>query len=371
MESKELLDKLREKIDLIDFELLRLINQRMEYTLRTRKLKAGITDPAREQEVIDRIRRRSGGLLRPDFTEKIFQALISESKQLQESDLKLIGFQGEHGAYGEVAVKMVDPALVPVPCVEFADVFNEVMNGQLDFGIVPVENSLEGAVTQVNDLLVEMDVNKIKIVGEVKIPVHHCLLALPGTVMPEIKVVYSHPQALAQCRKFLARHRFESRPYYDTAGAAMMLAEEKPKAAAAIASSLCADIYNLEILAQGIADEETNSTRFLVLSREETKQTGNKCSVVFSTEHKAGSLFAVLRIFTEAGLNLTRIESRPIKKDPGKYAFLLDFQGSDRDPAVRRALAQAREETVLFKFLGCYREADGHSKKTGLSGLNE
>jgi len=357
MEARELLGRLRKKIDTIDFELLKLINQRMEHTLRTKKLKANISDPGREQEIIAGIRRRSRGLISPEFSEKLFKEIISESKLLQEKDLKLIGFQGEHGAYGEVAIRTVDPTLVPIPCLEFVDVFDEVINRQLDFGIVPVENSLEGAVTQVNDLLVETDVTKIKIVGEVKIPIHHCLLALPGTDYREIKVVYSHPQALAQCRKFLSRHKLESRPYYDTAGAAMMLSREKPKAAAAIASKLCAELYNLEVLFEGIEDNETNSTRFLILSNKESNEAGNKCSVIFSTEHKAGALFAVLKIFSDAGLNLTRIESRPIRNDPGKYAFLLDFQGSDRDQKVISALEKAKKETVIFKFLGCYNEA--------------
>jgi len=357
MEANELLTRLRKKIDSIDFEILKLINQRMEHTLRTRKLKANIADPGREQEIIASLRRRSSALIRPEFSEILFKEIISESKLLQRKDLKLIGFQGEHGAYGEVAIRIADHSLVPIPCLEFVDVFDEVINGQLDFGIVPVENSLEGAVTQVNDLLVETDARKIKIVGEVKIPIHHCLLASPGTDYHEIKVVYSHPQALAQCRRFLAKYRLESRPYYDTAGAAMMLSKEKPRAAAAIASKLCAELYNLDVLFEDIEDNETNATRFLILSNEESNREGNKCSIVFSTEHKSGALFNILKIFSEAGLNLTRIESRPIRNDPGSYAFLLDFLGSDREEKVIAALAKARKETVVFKFLGCYNEA--------------
>lgn len=351
-----MLGRLRKKIDSIDFEILKLVNQRMEHTLRTRKLKANISDPGREQEIIAGLRRRSSALIRSEFSEVLFKEIISESKLLQQKDLKLIGFQGEHGAYGEVAIRIVDHSLVPIPCMEFVDVFDEVINGQLDFGIVPVENSLEGAVTQVNDLLVETDVQKIKIIGEVKIPIHHCLLALPGTDCHEIKVVYSHPQALAQCRRFLSKYKLESRPYYDTAGAAMMLSKEKPRAAAAIANKLCAELYNLDVLFEDIEDNGTNATRFLILSSKENNKAGNKCSLVFSTEHKAGALFNVLKIFSDAGLNLTRIESRPIRNDPGKYAFLLDFLGSDREQKVISALEKAKKETVIFKFLGCYNE---------------
>lgn len=357
METSELLIKLRKKIDLIDFEIIKLVNQRMEHTLRTRRLKQNILDRGREQEIMAAIRRHSRGLIKPEFSSKLFSDIISESKRLQGQHLKLVGFQGEHGAYGEVAIRSVDPALVPIPCPEFADVFDEVLNGQLDYGLVPVENSLEGAVTQVNDLLVEADASKIKIVGEIKIPIRHCLLALPGADPREIKVVYSHPQALAQCRQFLHERQLELRPYYDTAGAAMMLSDERPRTAAAIANKLCAELYNLQVLFENIEDNRSNTTRFLLLAKEENKEAGNKCSIIFSTEHKAGSLFAVLKLFSDAGLNLTRIESRPIRNDPGKYAFLLDFQGSSRDQKVIDTIEKAKKETVVFKFLGCYQEA--------------
>jgi len=206
----------------------------------------------------------------------------------------------------------------------------------------------------VNDLLVESD---LKIVGEIKMPIHHCLLALPDTDYRDIKVVYAHPQALAQCRGFIQRNKLEARPYYDTAGAALMLANDRPKAAAAIASRLCAEIYDLDILKENIEDHESNSTRFVVLARENGVKDGDKCSVVFSTAHKAGALFSILKVFSEAKINLTRIESRPIRKDPGKFAFLLDFQGSEKDKKVSQALDEVKKETDMFKFLGCYKEA--------------
>jgi len=352
MELKEL----RTKIDAIDSELLKLLNNRMELALRTTKLKGEVADPERENAVIDNVKKRSHGLLKPEFTEKMYREIMAESKRLQAKGLRLAGFQGEHGAYGDMAVRTYENSLVPVPCVEFGEVFEGVRNGQLDMGIVPVENSLEGAVTQVNDLLVETD---LKIVGEVNVPIHHCLLAPLEADYHDIKVVYSHPQALAQCRGFLARNKLEPRPYYDTAGAAMMLANEKPKAAAAIASRLCAEMYGLEILKENIEDHESNSTRFLVLARDVGKARGDKCSIVFQTAHKAGALFSVLKYFSDAGVNLTRIESRPIRNDPGKYAFLLDFKGSDEDKKVAEMLGNVKKETVMFKLLGCYKEAKG------------
>lgn len=348
------LDELRKKIDAIDYELLKLLNRRMEYALRTRKMKDSIDDPEREKQVMDGALRHSKGLVRQEFTRKLFNEIISESRDLQGKSLKLAGFQGEHGAFSEVAVRSLGREWVPIPCPEFIDVFEGVGKGQFDYGVVPVENSLEGAVTQVNDLLVETD---LRIVAEIKVPVHHCLLALPDSDYRDIKVVYSHPQALAQCRGFIARNKLEPRPYYDTAGAAMMLANERPKAAAAIASRLCAEIYDLEALKENIEDHESNFTRFVVLSREKSNEPGNKCSIIFSTAHRAGALYGVLKVFSDAGINLTRIESRPIRKDPGKFAFLLDFQGSDGDENVAKALAKMEKEAAMYKFLGCYKEA--------------
>jgi prephenate dehydratase/chorismate mutase/prephenate dehydratase len=349
------LEELRTKINQTDAELLRLLNQRMELALRTRKLKSAIADPSREKEILESVKKQSYGLLNEKFSAKIYSDIIGESKRLQEQELKLAGFQGEHGAYSEVAMRCFDGQLVPTPCREFIDVFDGVTSRQLDCGVVPVENSLEGAVTQVNDLLIERE---LKIVGEIKIPIHHCLLTLPDTDYRDIKVVYSHPQALAQCRSFLNRNKLDARPFYDTAGAAMMLAKERPKAAAVISNGLCAEIYTLEILKENIEDHESNSTRFVMLAQEEAKENGNKCSIVFSTAHKAGALFSVLKVFSDAGINLTRIESRPIKKDPGKYAFLLDFQGSVNDKTVTNALEEVKEYTIMYKFLGCYKERE-------------
>ena len=181
-----------------------------------------------------------------------------------------------------------------------------------------------------------------------------CLLALPGTDHREIRTVYSHPQALAQSRQFLSRNKLDPVQYYDTAGAANMLAEERPKGSAAIASKLCAKLYHLEIVKEDIEDLERNMTRFLVLSNEESKEEGDKCSVIFSTEHKAGTLFRVLEVFAKDGINLTRIESIP--HEPGDYAFFLDFIGSDKEDKIIKALDKAKKITTNFKMMGCYKE---------------
>ena len=345
------LKKIRENIDFLDSKILKLLNDRMESALMAKKFKPRIEDSEREKELLSRIRRKSAGLINAEFMEKIYREILKESKNLQQNEYKLIAFQGEHGAYGEVASRQWDSDLIPMPCNEFVDVFEGVKSGSHDYGIVPVENTLGGVVGQVNELFINTDLN---VVGAVDLPVHHCLLALPGTDHREIHSVYSHSQALAQCRHFLARNKLEPVPYYDTAGAAKMLAERRPKASAAIASSLAADLYDLEVIKEAIEDLNRNMTRFLVLSKEENREEGDKCSIIFATEHKAGTLFRVLEVFAKENINLTRIESVP--NEPGNYAFFLDFMGSSKEERVLEALKEVEKITADFRLLGCYKE---------------
>ncbi len=349
------LEKLRKEIDKLDAELIQVLNRRVGLALRTRGLKTQAEDPLREQQVLDRIRKKSPGVIRQKLSETIYMEIMKESRNLQGQDLNLIGFQGEHGAYSEVAARMLDTNGFPIPHLEFSEIFDGVKDGQLDMGIVPVENSLAGSVSQVADLLIQTDLN---IIGEVKLPIHHTLLTLPDTDYQSIKTVYSHPQAIAQCRGFLARNRLTAKPYFDTAGAAMMLTRERPDATAVIASNLCAELYDLKIIKDKIEDRAHNYTRFVVLSREPNPDDGDKCSLAFSTIHKAGSLFNVLKYLAEENINITRIESRPILDDPGNYAFLLDLHGSMRDERTIAILEKLKEETVMYKFLGCYKEAE-------------
>jgi prephenate dehydratase/chorismate mutase/prephenate dehydratase len=345
------LKTIRKNIDLLDSEILKLLKDRMEQVLLAKKFKSQIEDSQRENEVLERIRQNSTGLINADFIEKIYIEIIKESKNLQQNDWELIAFQGEHGAYGEVASRKWNNYLIPIPCREFADVFDGVKDGLYDFGIVPVENTLGGVVGPVNELLISSELN---FVGAVELPIHLCLLALPDTDHREIHSVYSHPQALAQCRQFLARNRLDPIQFHDTAGAAKMLMETRPKASAAIASKLSAALYNLEILKEDIEDLDRNLTRFIVLSREKNLEDGDKCSIIFSTEHKAGTLFRVLEVFAKKNINLTRIESIP--DEPGNYAFFLDFDGSNKDKKVVEALGEVKEITRSFRLMGCYKE---------------
>lgn len=345
------LDEIRRRIDKIDRELLVLLQERMGLALRSRKFKTEVADPKREEDVLARAERMNLALVECSFARQLLGTIIEESRRLQSEDRKLVAFQGEHGAYGEVASRLLVPTGAFIPCMEFVDVFRGVEEGYLDLGVVPVENSLEGAVTQVNDLLTT---TTLHVIGEANVAVNHCLLAPQESELREIRVVYSHPQALAQCQRFLLQNKLEPRPYYDTAGAAKMLARENPRAAAAIASSLCAELYDLEIIRKGIEDGAANHTRFLLLSRQPYAGKGEKTSIIFSTAHEAGQLFKVLRLFAEADINLTRIASMPMRSDPGNYSFFLDFEGSIQEGKVAAVMHQMEQMAIAFKCLGSY-----------------
>ena len=346
------LQRIREAIDKTDRELVSLLAKRMELGLRTRPYKKNTCDEDREKAVLERADRARLGLLEQDFIFDTFTAIMAESRRIQNKDLALVAFQGEHGAYSEIASRNLMPqSAAYLPCSKFSDVFSGVDDGGFDIGIVPVENSLEGAVTQVNNLLTQ---TSLKVVGETVVPIHHCLLVKPDTDHREIKAVYSHPQALGQCAGFLERNNLEPRPYYDTAGAAKMLIEEDVTAAA-IASPLCADIYGLEILKEHIEDDPSNQTRFLMLSKTPYRgDDGDKCSLVFATTHEAGKLFEVLKVFADARVNLTRIASMPHREDPGNYNFFLDFEGNEHDPKIREVIDAVRGHSKNLNFLGCY-----------------
>ena len=324
-------EEIRKKIDKIDRELLVLLQERMGLALRSKKFKETSGDPEQENDLLARAERLSLDLIESAFTRKLLKTIVEETRRLQKEDRSLVAFQGEHGAYGELAARKLVSAGAYIPCMEFIDVFRGVEDGYFDLGVVPVENSLEGSVTQVNDLL-----------------------ATGATDFREIRQVFSHPQALAQCRNFLSRNKLEPRPYYDTAGAAKMLTRENPRAAAAIASSLCAELYDLEVIKEGIEDGPSNLTRFLLLAREPYPDNGDKSSIIFTVPHKAGRLYAVLKLFADAQINLTRIASMPLRSDPGNYSFFLDFEGSAKNQKVAGVLKEMEDLTKWMKHLGSY-----------------
>jgi prephenate dehydratase len=267
-----------------------------------------------------------------------------------------VAFQGERGAYGEMAALQYFPGATLVPLKSFADVFEAAEGRKVAYAVIPVENSIEGSVGEVYDLLL---LTKLKAVGEVYQRVHHCLIANKGSKVSQIKSVYSHPQALGQCRGYLRRKKLEPLPAYDTAGAVKMIKERGMQDAAAIASKHAAQLYGMEILAEGIEDRKNNYTRFLVIARVGAKKAGSKykTSMIFSVKHVPGALFGILGEFALRRLNLTKIESRPTKETPWEYNFYVDFEGHIDDRAVKQALSAVRPKTSYLKVLGSYKKA--------------
>jgi len=345
------LKDIRTRIDFLDSKILRLLNDRMELSLITKKLKTSIEDSEREKALLDRIRQNSPGLINSEFIEKVYTEIIRESKNLQMGDFHLIGFKGLHGAYDEIASREWDKQLITIPCDGYFQVFEGVRTGLYDYGIVAVENTLGGIFGEVNELLVNTD---LYVVGAIEMPISLCLLTLSGADHREIRTIHSSPQALDQCSNFISRNNLEPVQHYESAGAAKMLAEEKPQGAAVIASKLAAEIYGLEVVKEDIDNFGNNVTRFLILSREQNKEEGDRCSIVFSTAHRAGTLFNALEVFAKKNINLTRIGS--IRSGMGDYTFFLDFIGSNRDENVVAVLKDVEAVTVNYRFMGCYKE---------------
>ncbi len=352
-EGVKLMDEtgMKNRISLIDYQIMNLFKERMEVGARLKKLTGSVPDKLHEEDHISYLVGCTKGIMRPQFTETLFRGAADENRFIEEQDLQLIGFQGEHGAFSEEASYAYNPSLMPVPYKEFGEIFQEVVSGAIDFAIVPIENSFGGTVTPVMDLLIESDVY---IVGEITMPIHHCLLVLPDMDYRDLKMVYSHSRAIAQCRNFIQRHKIDPRPYYDTAGSAKMLSENRPESAGAIASRLCAELYHLDILNENIEDYHSNSTRFSIISKRPSPEEGSKGSIVFAVQDETGSLLETLKAFSDAGINIARIDSRPMKETPDRYVFSLDFAGSDKDERVRAVLKTIEEKSVMYKFLGCY-----------------
>jgi prephenate dehydratase len=285
-------------------------------------------------------------------------------KTLQTEESYSISFQGEIGAYSQSAIyaffgKEKVKQVVSHPT--FGRVFNSLFANEKrsDYAVVPIENSLAGSVGETLDLLLS---NDVRIIGEVSIPIEHALLAHKNASMKEIRKVISHPQALGQCKMYLESRNWQQVSVYDTAGAAKMIRDENLKDTAAIASVVAAEIYGLKILDRSIEDDHSNTTRFVVIEsgrdyreRPYQKNGSYKTSVLFSTAHKPGSLVGALSSFSNRGINLTKIESRPMKSRPWEYYFFVDFEGHESSENCRQALNDLRKQTIEVKILGSYK----------------
>jgi prephenate dehydratase len=264
-----------------------------------------------------------------------------------------IAYQGEPGAFSEAASRLVDANAQLVPCKSFEDVFASVEHGPAGYGVLPIENSIGGSIHRNYDLLIE---NHLSIVGEVEVPVVHHLLALPGTSMAAIKRIYSHPQGLAQCERFLRTlSGVEIVATYDTAGSAKMVADGKLTDTAAIASARAGEIFGLVPLASSVQDFDDNITRFIVIGRRPVKQSvPDKTTIVFSLPNEPGSLFKALSAFALRGVDLTKLESRPIPGRPWEYLFYVDLAAARDELPCQRALAHLAEFAPMLRTLGSY-----------------
>lgn len=287
------------------------------------------------------------------------QSTNRQSEIISDTSTALsVAFQGERGAFGDEAVhsyfgKQGYTSIESAPYRSFADVFHAVAAGEVQYGLVPVENSQAGSINDVYDLLRQHD---LFVIGEIGHPVNHCLLCLPGQTLSDIKRVISHPQALAQSDVYLRELGVEIVATYDTAGSAKMIREEHLEGVAAVAGKGAADIYQLETLASGIQTIKDNYTRFIVLSREPVarREGDAKTMLVMATAHQPGSLYRCLGAFATNNINILKLESRPSRQRPWEYVFYLDFEGHREDAAVRSALADLAGHTTFCKVLGSF-----------------
>ena len=348
------LKDLRKEIDALDRELLRLLNLRAQKALEIGHIKKErglpLYTPDREREVLERILSSNEGPFPAQALKVIFREVISACLSLQRP--LRVAYLGPEGTYThQAALEYFGTSVefIPVPFVE--GIFQAVERGQAHYGVVPFENSTEGVVSATLDLLF---FSSSKITGEIYLPVSHHLLCLSGQ-RGDIVRIYSHPQATAQCKKWISLH-MPGIPVVDvssTAEAAVRAAKDPH--AAAIASRAAALLYGLKIAEEGIEDVKENYTRFLVLGMEEVPPTGrDKTSVLFSVAHKAGALCRVLSLFAQEGINLTKIESRPSRQRPWDYLFYVDFEGHAEEDKVKRALKGLRERALTWKVLGSY-----------------
>ncbi len=353
-EGKAKIQSLRQKIEAVDDEILRLLNHRAEIVQEVGKVKTELKmdyySPRREDEILQRLSAKNSGPFPHWAIPSVFREIISACRAL-EAELT-VAFFGPPATFTHMAcIHYFGSSVRMVPENTIQDTFEAVEREKADFGVVPIENSTEGPVSQTLDMFIR---SEVKICGEIMTKISHDLLSQSGDP-GDIRKIYSHPQALGQCREWLRKNfpHVQTEEAGSTAKAAQ-LATEDPKAAA-IASSLAARIYGLKPVASQIEDNPNNYTRFFVLGRQGAERTGrDKTSILFSISHAPGTLYRVLQVFYEKGINLTRIESRPTKGKPWEYVFFIDLEGHAIDPPVAQALDQLKEHALLVKLLGSY-----------------
>jgi len=348
--SDELLS-LRGRIDAVDDQVLRLLNERARLAQEIGHIKNGIVyKPEREAQVVRRMQSENPGPLPADSVSVIYKEIMSACRALEQP--LTIAYLGPEGTFSEAAaIKHFGHAAIGLPCASIDDVFRAVERGEAQYGVAPVENSTEGAVNRTLDLMLN---SPLKICGEVMLRVRqHLMRKLPD--LDGIRVVYSHAQSLAQCHEWLSQHLPGVNTIRVTSNgeAARMAAENSD--AAAIAGELAAERHGLAIVARDIEDEPTNTTRFLVLGPEETAPSGrDKTSLVLSVRNRPGALLELLAPLAGHDIGLSKLESRPARSGAWEYVFYVDIDGHHADANIRKALAAVEEHCTFLKVLGAY-----------------
>lgn len=354
MSRNESVDVLRSKIDQIDAKIVNLLNARASLAQRIGHSKSRSSQevyvPNREKEILQRISELNRGPLPADAVRCVFREIISGCRSL-EAPLK-VAFFGAEATYSHLAAKEKFGSSSELRATaSIPEVFQEVSQGRASFGVVPIENSTEGVVAHTLDCLVDSD---LQICAEVYLDIHHHLLSKSGKA-EDVRRIMSHPQALAQCRAWLTAHfpKITVEEVASTAHGAIAAANDG--SIAAISSALAKEVYGLAAVASNIEDRSNNITRFLVIGNQLTKPCGDdKTSLVFSAKDKPGVLFQMLQPFARSRINLSKIESRPIKNKPWEYLFFLDLMGHRQQPAVKKAMAELEKNCVFLKILGSY-----------------
>lgn len=373
--------ELRNKIDGIDREIVRLFEERMTAAEGVAEYKRGIgkavLDKSREKEKLEAVKSLTHSDFNAQGVQSLFAQMMSISrmrqymliadenksffefkpyKQVITPDTKVV-FAGVKGAYGQQAMEGyfgtgIDSFDVPT----FKEAVEAVSSGAAEYGVLPIENSSTGSITDVYDLL---SANHNYIVGEYILKIEHALLGCPGSRLEDIKTVYSHPQGLLQCRQYLGNHGWRSISLENTAIAAKKVLDDADMSQAAVASKRAAEYYGLTVLAENINDIGNNATRFIMIKHEKVyEEASNKISICFELPHETGSLYHILSHIIFNGLNMSSIESRPIRGKKWQYRFFIDVEGNLADKAVINALTGIRSETEKFRILGNYRSAE-------------
>jgi len=349
------LKKLRKKIDSIDEKILRLLNQRAEEVIKISKLKKknniAVYSPEREAALLSRLKTINKGVLSHQDVENIFREILSACRS-QRTLLEIV-YLGPPGTFTHLAsIKKFGKKPNYIAADSISDVFDKVERNEADYGVVPIENSTEGAINYTLDMFF---VSNLNICAEITLNISHSLLAYGSKDIREIRRIYSNPQVFPQCRQWISRSLpgVELVPVSSTAKAALQAKTDAQSAC--IGNKILASIYGLNVLVSSLEDSRYNYTRFLVIARHDAPVSGNdKTSILFAVKDKVGALYSALSAFKSCGINLTKIESRPSKKKPWEYCFFVDLQRHRNSPSVKRALDKLKRECIFVKVLGSY-----------------